>query len=1039
MKKGKIVLALFIHIIFLLTIGVSTWIIGVLVETKNSINHNIDNNEMVDVNVHYRAQSAETKTTTEYFIPKTYSVEHNISATDKDGNTSYQEFVAPVYNGTTGNLTNSDKKLQYWDVNNGIYTKINQHNNNVGPEQIKSLKITVDSWEPTTDSATYGVVWKTIVNPNDTTTALRFVGDQGNMAQGHGHKYAVGDIYKEDEEILRTTETHGDTTIITIVYQRITIYDRKEVIYGNVTVACAPVNYAGWFYYPQYEQRMVKITQTKGEIVDRDNVSTIRVKKNSIISPFDLNVENHNNYGFFEESDYSVLFDFSKPITNTKDIYLRYVSSAANLSTNISSLKSGETLNLYDQHKGGSGTGTNISLFPSYYDKINALFIDQCTIENGATLNLTFSNEQISIDPSTGSFNENLGNHRNNTDNSIAPDYDGSEYIGNSDCSCYIILNGDLTVRGTLNIGAKIGGYESGALIYSYIIGQYAKLDLYGHTIIVDGGVVNSLGIIKDSVGGGKIIVKNGGKLQTVITVTDGRGRDTSVLGTTKRQSPFTEYKLSYLQVPVYFYNGTNFEGYLKVDFGTMGIINVYLNLIGNTFNESLFTWNGSSDEEYVYYKPYQIPELSTPDNSIIYKYMYNWRNRFEFNANLRQASSLILSASVKTPIGNINADIDFARIDTPISPFMDFILNGGYTLEINSKMTFYPGSSFIANRNSTIDFNYYRNMTYQQISAGITLPGETRYIAGGIMSYTNRIKDFATNGYSASIFNKGIYSQDKYWEYVKESNVIIDGKINFNDGIDTSKSDGFYYLSGNITICNSSLEIIKNKRRCIKTYDLKSELQSGFLYDNTNQSLSTEYLFATSYNISPLISNEKAFIIDANYELEGAFDKKTCIFTNSNNKKYFLKTDQDMYEDGSSGSNQGSRIDRNIEISEIEQTYESYKIIKEKNGGYYLYYCGLYVPLLSEFNSNLSISNNHEFTINARKFMSNSDALYSVNVKKLTINEDGSTTTVNIGATKVASCFSKLVVKYSSLTKEWSYYCFEDYPKTGINERYIY
>ena len=271
------------------------------------------------------------------------------------------------------------------------------------------------------------------------------------------------------------------------------------------------------------------------------------------------------------------------------------------------------------------------------------------------------------------------------------------------------------------------------------------------------------------------------------------------------------------------------------------------------------------------------------------------------------------------------------------------------------------------------------------------------------------------------------------------ESNILIDGSINFNTGIDTSKSDGYYYLSGNITLSDVALDTIKTNRQYLKTYDFKAELRPGFLYDSNNYSIDKQYLFAASYNINPLISGNKAFIFDSNYDYEGSFDTHTGIFTKTiDNTKYFLKTDQDMYEEGSLGSNQKSRVDWNIEIVEIEKIYEEYKIIKEKNGGYYLYYCGLYVPILSNFDA-ISITTNYEITINARKFMSNENAAFQISIKTITQNADGTTTTSDPVRTNVSSCFSKLVVRYNASTKTWAYYCFEEYPKTGTETRYTY
>ena len=220
----------------------------------------------------------------------------------------------------------------------------------------------------------------------------------------------------------------------------------------------------------------------------------------------------------------------------------------------------------------------------------------------------------------------------------------------------------------------------------------------------------------------------------------------------------------------------------------------------------------------------------------------------------------------------------------------------------------------------------------------------------------------------------------------------------------------------------------------------VKSELKTLFLFNSENYSVDKQYAMATSYNINPLISGNTAYFIDKDNLIIGNYDKVTgVLYDNSNGKKYFLKVDQDMYEDGSSGSNQDSRIDRTITLGEIETVYSDYKIIVDKNGSGYLNFCGLFVPILSELPETVSFGNNAEIRINARKFMSNKDASYNASIATVTVNEDGTKTTSSRVSTNVAGCFSNIVVRYSTSTKQWKYYCYGDYPKTGTTTYYSY
>lgn len=1036
------IIRIMISIFFLLVIsfGAATWILSGVNKNSNSINHEIDNSN-IDVNVHYTTQSSETTTITEYFIPKTFTISHNLTYTDKNGNQSEDILSTSEFT-----VTNTDPLLVYYDVNNGIYKKINQRSQTQGPEQIQSLSVDVTEWTSVSDASTYANVWDiTVDHPQKSGYRLRFEEDSGNDAMGHGHKYAIGDVYKDDVVISSTTEEVGNSVITTTIYQRIVVDDNDKITYGSKGSGCAKVDYCKWVYYTTFQQRMIRITQTTGEPVESDTIHTISIKKGSKLSTFDLGLTDYINYGFYSDSEYTTYFDFNNLINSETDIYLRYISSSEGLANTINNTTaSGSTLTIFDQYLGGSGGTTDISLDASYHNPTNSVFANSFTINSGVSVNLTFSTALSYIDPIDDIISsDSFGAHRSTTDNSLAEDYDGSTYIGDDNKSVHFILNGDITVKGTLVVGAEIGSHI-GNISYSMIIGKYAILDLYGHTITVDGGAIKAYGIIKDSVGGGKIVVKNGGSVTGTMTVSDGRGRDPSALGISKRQSPFTEYKLSYLQVPVYLYNGTSLNGYLKADFAQLGIVNLVIPFLGNTFNKYLFSWaSNSNSNEYVLYEPYKIEQLSSQSDNTIYKSMYYLRNKFVFNANIREASELIVEAIVDSAISEVNIKIDFARIDVPISPFFDIILKNGYSMELNSKLTMYPGSYFYAEKGSNIYFNYGGNKTYDAISKGITgigginIPGETRYISGGIMTYTNNIQNLAANSYSN--FNVGVYNATTYWNYVKESVAIIEGNISFNKNIDTTKSDGYYYLSGNIQLSNDALTSLIENRNYIKTYDFKSELKTLFLYNSSSYSIDKQYALATSYNINPIISGNIAYIIDKNYTMQGTYNKDVGVFTNIDGKKYFLKTDNDMYEDGSSGSNQSSKIDRNITITEVSEVYETYKIIKDVNGSSFLYYCGLLVPIVSTLPDTISFANNAEININARKFMSNSNADFNANIRTITVNDDGSTTTSSAVSTNVAGCFSKLTVRYSTSTKHWKYYCYGDYPKSGTGTRYSY
>lgn len=1039
MEKNKNVLW-FLFVFLILTgslVGFSTFIIFGTNQTNDEITHSDETTTFHDVNVHYETIAEGIETTTEYFVPSTYTISHGVTDVDENGdNYGTHSMTAPVYDGQTGELTNPDPIQIYYDVYNGTRTEIKRRSNSSGPEQIKSFECNVTSWTQVSDETSYSVVWQTNVTKSDgTEDYLRFQCDSGNT-QTHRQQFSVGDVYTSDQIISQSAEIVDGAYVTTTIYQRITIYKVEEIVYGNVSIeiGCVPINvdYATWVYYPQYEIRMTRITTKGNDPIYYDSVDTIKVKENSIVSPIDLNVPNYLNYGYYKDIQFSEYFDFSVPITGETDIYLRFIESSDYLASSINNLTSG-SLFLHDQYRGGSGDGLNVGSDMTYHLNTNSVFIDSATINAGTTLNFTYGNDELYISPNTGSISENLGNHRTSTDYAIALDYNGGStltYCGYDQASIYIILNGDLIINGTLNIGGEVGG-RSASTFYSYIIGKYAFLDLHGHNIIINnGGVLNNYGLIKDTVGGGQIIVNSGGKITSTVTIADARGRDQSAVGLSKRQSLFTEYNISYLQVPCKFYKGAILEGYCKIDFQELGIVNSTITFIGNSFNNALFSFNNnSSSMDYVLYEPYKIGALSSPSSNTIYTKMYNCRSRFIFNTNIQEAGSYILSATLSNPsYGDINADFDFARIDFPISPLFDFIINKGYTFEIHSKMTFYPGSSLYAMKGSTIRFKPTGYKTFDRVSATgntLAISGESRYIAGGLMSYTTNIRDTANLNFSGNRFGVGIYAQTTYWNYVKPNNIVLDGNLIFDNSIDTSYADGRYFISGKMSISDEGINSLIENRNYIQSYDVKAELYGGFFYNNSSQNLSGQYEKATSFNLNPLILNDVSYILDSNHNLKGTYDVSTGIFT-SEGTMYYLHMDNDLYTDGSSGSDQGSTIDRTITIKEISEANTDYKIIKDMDGNLYVYYCGIYVSIIdARYNFGDVLTNGYNLNVNLRKFHSNKEnTTYTSNVTRYSYDSSTQSYIAQAAETGVnlSPLYDSCLIYYSTSTKQWTF-----------------
>lgn len=998
----------FLMVGLVFSLGFSSWVYIGKTETENGV---VTKGDEHTVSIKTRKYSNDVSTTTEYFVPDQFENHYNITyKLGSDGKpittkiniqttTDKKASANNVGKSLAGATLNYDEMVQYYD--NG--KAINQRGNmTITPQEpFASYYTEVKTWKATSSSTTFSRVWDCCIKASETPDGkgnlgsndyyyFKIQGDSGNTLSGHGPgKYNCpsnqGDVI--GEEYLISNNEYDNGAVIEQVYGRIVCREKiEELVYSNKVSYKVPgcnsystTSYANWNYYPSFEMRMVRTTKKTGTVVEEDYLNKIQVKDKEKITPKDLGISGYDTMGFFSNGDCDTLFDFTQPITSDIVIYAKEYPTD-NVLVDAVAANTG-ALNLYDSLKTGTGTGNSLDLstLKNYDSKLRAAFLKKATIRQSSTLNVTFNDSQI-INGKLDGTDDDVNSCRS-ADTSAALDYNGNNYVG-FDSSTFLLLNGDLTINGTLNVGAKIGGSATTRQYYSYIIDTYTSIDLYGHDIIVDGGVLNCYGLIKDSVGTGKIIVKNDGKITATLSVSDGKDRDQNVIGLRMRQFPFNDYRFNYLQVPVEIQNGCSFGAFLRVD-ATANICNASFNIIGNYSStnsvNSVFAWKNTNKDEKVDYIPYKIDELSTPSTSSLYLQMHNWRNRFIFDADMREVDSLMLTLSAKVSQFQLDMKVDLARYDVPISSFFDLILNSGRTMDVYSKMTFFPGSMFYCKKGSKLWFKSKGNTTYASSEAsGLGVQKETRYIAGGIMTFTSRISNTA-NGYSYSSYSDGIMNDSNYWNYVKYNNVIIDGGVSF-DAISDNLSDSFYYLSGEIGLSNEALSAIELNKNSIKTYDFKAMLNNSFMYSNAHSSSNYFYAFATGYNCNPLISGNKAYIIDENHLWKGTYSIDSGIFKNddSTQKDAILLTDTDILEDGSTGSNSGSsRVDRNITIAEVDKAYEEYRIAKVQND-YYAYIAGLYVPILDNtFSDSTVVQNGTILAANERKFMSNREADY--------------------------------------------------------------
>lgn len=806
--------------------------------------------------------------------------------------------------------------------------------------------------------------------------------------------YNIDDWYQEEIFVKSESSFSQEKTTETIVsyFKRKRIADRSSRNSGSFVKPNWTHTYTvAWYTWTS------TITKTRELPVDSVSSYSLKVNKGNTISPCDLPIDNYKQYSYFADNQYSTLFDFTKPINSNKDIYLKYYEGDSSLTQFINGKTSG-TYSIYDSGKGGSAGQFDVSSDSTYETKVGCDYLSQATIVSGVTINITYSDNQL-FPTSKGDAiadGADADKYHRDTNSNVALDYYNNQYIGNNNCSTMIRLLGDLTVKGNLGIGARVGGVNSNTH-FSEIIGNYTQLDLNGHNLIIDGGKVECYGSILDRTGGGKVIVKNGGTIMGLLTVTDARGGNLMTYGYGKGQSPFDEYRFAYIEAPIVAYYGTTVMGYLKLDLGSLGISIIKANIIGTSSN-GVFSWGTKkTDEDCFEIIPYINKSLypssiSNPKYKSVYTMMYYYRYKFNFKANIVLNSQIPLNATVNVLGKDTPVKIDWARIGVPIPPFFDFKLFDDYSMTLKAKLLLLPGSSFITAKNSNLIFDPGENVKYEDIQpstlfSDIVIKGETKRNCGSIMAYdrsfysyysydnfnaircgiNNDGKDSNGNNYSANNDTSVFWSYPEGSSYrmiTKPSNHMILGKVTIGAMPDSNK----YLISGPISLSKQALQTIISSQY-VKTYDIKGEQMGSMWFGIKSPSSEASYNLITSFNTLPLISNGKAFIKDNNMNINGIFDEETRLFT-AGDQTYFLWTPNDYLIGGSDKGNQKALTDYTVTPTLVESVIGN-QIIKA-NGAYYLFYRGIFVPVLDAVSSGTTYTT---IKANLRKFCSNNNS----------------------------------------------------------------
>lgn len=748
-------------------------------------------------------------------------------------------------------------------------------------------------------------------------------------------------------------------------------------------------------YFSITVKRYIEKTGVSSEYTS-DNEFTISLKKGDYLKDY---IGNNVDLIYFTDSNFTNLYDFKEPVNSSITLYaIRNVSTDNNslLPNIINSLTSGEILDIYDSNKGIQGVlnpNYNVANDGGYYGG-NAFLgsyssneDEFTTINAGATVNLTYDNCQVgnNIEGALGSEDDINANHTNGNDSTII--------FSDHSCDLSIVLLNDLYIKGTLVVGAKLGNQNSTlSTQLNYIISDYAQIDLNGHNIIIeDGGILKSYGVIQDSVGTGSIIVNDGGTLYAGLTMTDARNGNQTIWGYAKGQTPFTDYRFPYLLCDIYLNYGSNLVGYFKYCLGQLGGSGSVFNMIGNSNSNSYIVWNGDSSD-YIYIHPYKIDKIV---NTNLLNMMANYRFQINICANLIfENKSTSISMKTGKKIGGLDIFIEkdiplyLSRVNFPISCYFDVNVINSSQIIVPYLMIFYSGSSLYVSKDSSIYFSYINNYVYEKINVeklGFNkyLPGETRNLCGGIVSIDKSLSYYrsAFNGGS----NTGIYNESfKYFnDFVNpSSSIVIDGDINFSTN-DSTLVSGKYILSGKILLNQTTINKIKTTyKNVVQTYySLDNQFGGVWFSDATDifdSSNKVSYVNISSYQVLPLISNNKAYIIDSNNDIEGTYVDNINLVKNETNEKYYALIGSDTVLTDNN-SNQDNLIDRTVFIREISN-FDIEKQLLFDGTYYYVNFAGNYTKI-----SGITPGDNGEFsyttpTINIGKYHSNKDKISLAN-----------------------------------------------------------
>lgn len=663
-----------------------------------------------------------------------------------------------------------------------------------------------------------------------------------------------------------------------------------------------------------------------------------------------------------------------------------------------------ENVNLSATYVNGSNGKEEVINDLKYYESSGFLglthtFVSQ--VNNDTTISLEDSKDKSNNELYKPILNE-----------KISENYSGDK--NKNYCVSRIILNGDLILTGgtTLNIGARTGFYGNSPEFsqhdfQGFIIGQYSEIDLNGHNLIIGMGCsVFAYGSITDKIGGGSIIVENGGTLLGTMVVEDQSHETAMPVSFAKNDAPFCMYRMPYLNCNIKVCYGGTLKGQLRIDFEGNGdtVFDDTISIIG--IKDSIF--NLYDDDSYVvreveYDKNLFETSINTTineeqDADSFFSSINLMHQKFSYKFYNHNSSYIdVTLPTLFVDFKGLGLSIDLDKGLFKISPYLKFYLYNT-KVKIKNNFTFLPGSYLYVDTKSEIKLSAGSFKTYNKPSSilgklGDVLNSSSFQSVGGL-NFANSVADFveandkyitADDDLGTNKINRPVifFSATLAWKYFNKNQPAkcdLYGKITFDQEVDIkgygTSVNGYYngksyMLGGTINIYDfEAFKMSINECTNYKCTLYNSTFKSGPNKGKTKNLITFfgDYAFnVTDYFCYPLVSNgqvlmnpENPIEIRLNYKTNDClfnFENGIVTYTNDENKivyyAYIFSNDGlrfnnscDYLYKAMAGTSESQYLDSSNDLSGeyFNITVNSDNTIT-RNNSKYIYYRGAYLP----------------------------------------------------------------------------------------------